>query len=151
MPGFGNIKLKYLVLDFNGTLAVDGKLLPGIRRRLVALSRSLEIVVLTANTHGSAARELKGIKCRLKILDGDNVRQQKARELGSINPATSVCIGNGNNDVSMLKIARVGIAVVGTEGAASQAVTVADIVVKDPSDALDLLLKPKRLKATLRL
>ena len=32
IPGFGPLRLECLVLDYNGTLACDGELLPGVRR-----------------------------------------------------------------------------------------------------------------------
>jgi len=38
VPGFGALRLEHLVLDYNGTLAVDGKLLPGVRDALGALA-----------------------------------------------------------------------------------------------------------------
>jgi soluble P-type ATPase len=50
----------------------------------------------------------------------------------------------------MLKSAKIGIAVCLNEGCSSDAITSADIMVKSPIDAFDLLLYPKRLKATLR-
>jgi soluble P-type ATPase len=62
----------------------------------------------------------------------------------------TIAIGNGSNDESMVREAAVGIAVVGQEGAAARTVLAADIVVNDIRDALDLLLSPARLIATLR-
>jgi soluble P-type ATPase len=50
----------------------------------------------------------------------------------------------------MLKAAAIGIAVLGHEGAASEAIAAADVVVFDIVDAIDMLLNPKRLIATLR-
>jgi hypothetical protein len=61
-----------------------------------------------------------------------------------------VAIGNGSNDVPMLKEGVVGICVVGPEGASTAALLGADVVVTDIRDALGLLLKPQRLVATLR-
>jgi len=31
VPGFKNLALEYLVLDYNGTLAVDGMLVEGVK------------------------------------------------------------------------------------------------------------------------
>ena len=59
-------------------------------------------------------------------------------------------IGNGRNDVAMFKAATLSIAVVGPEGAAAVAVRSADVVCLNIHDALDLLMNPLRLKATLR-
>jgi soluble P-type ATPase len=61
-----------------------------------------------------------------------------------------VCIGNGHNDRLMLQAAALGIAVLQTEGAAMAAVIAADILAPGIADALDLLLHPLRLAATLR-
>jgi soluble P-type ATPase len=61
-----------------------------------------------------------------------------------------VAIGNGANDVLMLKQSAIGICVIGKEGASAEAVQHSDIVVYDVSNALDLLLYRKRLIATLR-
>lgn len=54
IPGFGSLRLRHLVLDCNGTLAVDGSMLPGVRRRLRALSRPFDIHVVTADTFSAA-------------------------------------------------------------------------------------------------
>ena len=34
IPGFGEVKVEYLVSDFTGTLSVDGELLPGVEGSL---------------------------------------------------------------------------------------------------------------------
>ncbi len=61
IPGFGHLALRHLVLDFNGTLALDGVLLPGVVDRIIGLSMQLELHVLTANTTGTCASALAGL------------------------------------------------------------------------------------------
>jgi soluble P-type ATPase len=61
-----------------------------------------------------------------------------------------VAIGNGANDVDMLRTSALGIAVLGPEGLATPALLAADVVVASIDDGLDLLLQPKRLIASLR-
>ena len=61
-----------------------------------------------------------------------------------------MALGNGQNDRLMLKAAKIGIAVTEGEGCAVDAIMAANIQVTRAVDALDLLLHPKRLKATLR-
>ena len=34
IPGYKTLRIKYLVLDVNGTLACDGKLVPGVKERI---------------------------------------------------------------------------------------------------------------------
>ena len=67
-----------------------------------------------------------------------------------IGSSTTVCIGNGRNDRMMLKEAGLGIAVILEEGAFSGTLFEADVVCTSILSALDLLLFPKRLQATLR-
>jgi soluble P-type ATPase len=50
----------------------------------------------------------------------------------------------------MLEECAIGVCVVGREGAAAAALLAANVVTTDICDALDLLLKPERLVATLR-
>ena len=61
-----------------------------------------------------------------------------------------ICIGNGMNDRLMLGGCMLGIAVTGGECAAMQACNAADIVAPGIIEALELLINPKRLFATLR-
>ena len=68
IPDFGELRLEHLVLDYNGTLALDGRLLFGVRERLERLAEQLTIHVITADTFGKAADYLAGIPCQLDIL-----------------------------------------------------------------------------------
>ena len=59
-------------------------------------------------------------------------------------------MGNGANDAGVLKAAAIGIAVLGEEGLAVEALLAADIVTPGAVEALGLLEFPTRLIATLR-
>lgn len=150
IPGFGIVRLEHLVSDFTGTLSVDGRLLPGIRERLNRIAEFLKIHILTADTFGKAKVGLEGIVCEIYILDGEDHDIQKEEYVKRLGSENVVAFGNGNNDRRMLKAARIGIAVCLAEGCSKDALTSADIIVNSPLDAFDLLLNPKRLKATLR-
>lgn len=150
IPGFGALRLEHLVLDFNGTLAVDGRLLPGVRPRLRRLARLLRVHVVTADTFGSARRELADLPCKLVIADPRRQDRVKLRYVNALGRGGTACIGNGRNDRAMLRAARIGIAVVQGEGASAEALRAADLVAPSILEALDLLLKPKRLVASLR-
>jgi len=150
VPGFGPLRLEHIVLDFNGTLAIDGALLPGVGERLAALSTGLAIHVVTADTHGTAARALAGLSCALDVLPASGQAEAKRRFVESLGPERVVAIGNGRNDRLMLDAARLGIAVVQAEGAAAATLAAGDLVAPTIADALDLLLQPLRLLASLR-
>lgn len=145
-----SMDLSHLVLDYNGTVACDGELISGVKERLETLSAHLEIHILTADTFGSVHETLAGISCRLSIIPREEQAQAKLRYVDQLGLASSVCVGNGRNDELMLREAVLGIAVVQTEGAAMSAILAADVVTFSILDALDLLLHPLRLMATLR-
>ena len=144
------IVIEHLVLDMNGTLALDGALVDGVPERLVALSESFRIHVLTADTFGTAREVFKDLPVRLVMIGKDNQALQKRRYLEQLGPEQTVTIGNGMNDHQMLRDAILGIAVLGCEGVHQKALAAADIIVPAIPDALDLLRFPTRLMATLR-
>ncbi len=61
IPDYVRLQIKNLVCDFNGTLAVDGVLLPGVRGTLSVVARTVAIHVSTADTFGRARRELEDV------------------------------------------------------------------------------------------
>ena len=147
LPGESRIVLTHLVLDFTGTLSLDGKLLPGVGKALKELSKQLSITILTADTFGTATKALENLPVEVRIVkDG----QEKAKYVNSIGPSKVVAIGNGRNDVEMMRLAALAICVMGPEGCASELITASDILVSGISSALDLLKHPLRIKATLR-
>jgi len=150
VPGFGILKLEHLVSDYTGTLSLDGKLLPGIKEKLTKAAQSLKIHVLTADTFGTAKAELADAPCEVHIITGENLDVQKEDYVKKLGAEKVVAFGNGINDRKMLKVARLGIVVTGSEGCAVESLLAADVHVTNVKDGIDLLLNPKRLKAILR-
>lgn len=149
IPGWGSYPIRHLVLDLNGTLALDGGLIPGVVERIRDLTPKLDIHVLTADTFGNAAKVCHGLPVTLHIIPKEDQTRAKQKYLRGL-PLKTVAIGNGRNDMGMLVDAALGIAVMGPEGASTEAVRAADVVTMSINDALDLLIYPDRLKATLR-
>jgi P-type E1-E2 ATPase len=150
IPGDGGLRLNYLVMDYNGTLACNGILLEGAAERVTALAKHLVVYVLTADTFGTARAVLAGLPCTVHILPHEGQNHAKMAFVTQLGRGETVCIGNGRNDKLMLQAAALGIAVIGPEGAATDALHAADIVAPSIHAALDLLLHPLRLVATLR-
>lgn len=150
IPGDGSLRLNHLVMDYNGTLACNGALLEGVAERLSELARHLSLYVLTADTFGTAQAVLAGLPCTLHILPQIGQDHAKMAFVTQLGRGETVCIGNGRNDKLMLQAAALGIAIIGPEGAATDAILAADIIAPDIRVALDLLLHPLRLVATLR-
>jgi len=136
-----------LVLDYTGTLSLDGLLLPGTAERLANLARSIRVTVLTADTFGKAQGQLEGLPVAVHIVVTGKDKADFVRGLG---PQRVIAVGNGRNDVPMMTLAGLRIAVIGPEGAATELLHLADIVVTDIRHALELITNPLRLKATMR-
>ena len=150
IPGSEFLELEHFVTDFSGTLSEDGALLPEIKDKLNELSGKLKIHVLTSDTFGRAKKELEGVNCTLHVLEGNGHTIQKEKYVINLGADKVVAFGNGNNDALMLMAARLGIAVCLREGCSKKAIEASQVLVKSPTDAIDLLLLPKRLIATLR-
>jgi soluble P-type ATPase len=111
IPGVGAIQIVHLVLDINGTLALDGRILDGIPRALSSLSNLLEIHLVTADTYGKQEfidRQLGLTAVRLQ--PGDEAGQ-KGEFVKSLGASHCAAIGQGSNDSRMLAEAFLGIAI----------------------------------------
>lgn len=150
IPGLGVFAIRHLVLDYNGTLALNGNLLPGVLEVLGMLAPSVEIHVLTADTFGTAVQELAGLPVKLTVLAENDQAEAKLDYIRALEPESVIAIGNGRNDRKMLEAAGIGIITVQKEGASLRALTRADVITTNVLDALELLRYPKRLVATLR-
>ena len=150
IPGFRKLELKHLVLDYNGTIALDGRPLEGVKRRMEALSAKLDIHVLTADTFGVVKEELSDFPCTVSVVASAREDIAKQTYVEALGIDHTVSIGNGRIDCLMLSVSALGITVMLEEGAASQAVMAADVCCTTIASALDLLLNPLRLVATLR-
>ncbi len=147
IAGRPELQLEHLLLDVNGTLTNRGELTAGVQARVAELRDRLTVHLVSADTFGT----LESIADQLRA---DSIRAgngaDKLRELDRLGRERCAVIGNGANDVLMLEAAVLGIAVIGPEGASFAALGAADVVCRSSADALDLLLEPKALSATLR-
>jgi P-type E1-E2 ATPase len=150
VPGWNTFELEHLVLDLNGTVALDGEPIAGVGDRVAALSQHLIVHLATADTHGQAEETSRRLGCQLVRIERRYEGSQKAALVERLGAAHVVAIGNGANDARMLSAASLGIAILGPEGLAVETLPAADVVVGCIEDALDLLLCPQRIMATLR-
>jgi soluble P-type ATPase len=150
IPGMEKLFLKNIILDFNGTIALDGMLLPGVQEKLNSLADSLDIYILTADTFGTVSSACSSINGKVIVLKESIGSGEKLKFIERLGARETAAIGNGTNDMLMLEKAALGIAVTGPEGTSAKALMAADIVVKDIITGLDMFSNPKRLAATLR-
>lgn len=150
IPSFGEFHIKYLVFDLNGTLGLDGIIPESVRERLLRLAPEFELYILTSDTHGTLGQQAKGLLVTTKLIEGSHAAEVKLAYVKELGAEQVIAFGNGRNDVLMLQEAAIGIAILGQEGAASQAIQAADLVFRSVEDALDAVFKSARLVAGLR-
>ena len=150
VPGQGPLSLEHLVLDVNGTIAAGGALVAGVAEAVEALAATLHVVAITADTHGTASRLREALGIEVRVIESGDEAAQKLALVEALGSERVVAIGNGANDVEMVRAAALGIAVIGAEGAAGPLLASADIVTTSILDALALLAQPARIVATLR-
>jgi len=146
--------LKYLVLDLDGTLTTDGKWIDGVVERLKAVSQLLTIYILTSDTN-QTVHELKhsftqNHDIHIITMAAGRGDVQKLEFIAEIGCEYTAAIGNGCNDIMMLKNASLGICVIGQEGASMEAIVASKVVFNNICDALDIFLRKNRMIATLR-
>jgi P-type E1-E2 ATPase len=150
VPGVGEYELEHLVMDVNGTLAVDSQLIEGVAAKVTALRGSLTVHLLTADTHGKQSVIDQQLDLTaVRVMPGGESAQKAeyVRKLGSEKVAA---IGQGANDSEMLATARLGICIMSVEGVARETLLAADLIAPDILSALGLLEKPLRIVASLR-
>ncbi len=150
IPGVGKYQFHHLVLDVNGTIAKDGQLIAGVAELLAELRSSLDIHLITADTFGTQGSLDRLLNLTSVRIPQQNQIQAKLDYLERLGFDRVVAIGNGANDAGMIEHAALGIAIIGPEGSAVTSLLRADVAVADIRTALELLLYPQRLIATLR-
>lgn len=150
IPDYKTLELEYLVLDYNGTIALDGRMRDEVKERLLKLAKDLQIHVLTADTHGTAKKMCEGMPLKIQTFPTDGALDEKLAVVEGLGEDKCIAIGNGRNDKLMCRASALAIAVMEQEGMCGRLLGEADVCTRNIEDALDLLLRPKRLIATLR-
>ena len=148
-PSQEPLRIEYILIDFEGTLAVDRRVHPKAKDKMNLLSRRTKIYVLAQGQDQVAEEVLKKVTVEVVHLMEGESSQGKLNLLNELGPQRTVAIGNGLDDVAMVENAGLGICVISREGTASEMLEKADLVVANILDALDFLLKPMRQQATL--
>lgn len=148
IPGRGELNLKTIILDLNGTLSVGGVIVAGVAERLTQLKElQFRVVFFTGNTRNDADEIAAKLGIEWMLAKSAQDKQTMALQL---EPETCVSIGNGLIDLELMDTVKLGIATLQAEGVHTKTLLACDIVVPTVNDALDLLLDANRLIATLR-
>lgn len=148
IPGQGPITIKTIILDLNGTLSVGGVIPDGVKPRLDKLKEmGFKVLFFTGNTRNDADGLAADLGIEWKLAKSDADKRDLALEL---DPETCASVGNGLIDLELMKVVKLAIVTLQSEGVHVQTLLVSDIVVPNINDALDLFIDSQRLVATLR-
>ncbi|MCC3867499.1 HAD family hydrolase [Terrisporobacter mayombei] len=150
IPGRESLELENLVFDFNGTIAVDGRILENIKNQLTELSKIINIYVITADTYGMAQEECEKVNLKVITVPTGCVGKHKGDLVKKLGGKVTATIGNGFNDIDMFKESKLSVAVIEGEGTCSKLIINSDIVTRSIEEALNLFLTPNHIKADLR-
>jgi len=148
-PGMESLDIHFVLIDFEGTLAMDGRVHPKAKDKVNLLSKRATITILTKSNREKVEETLKKMKVEILYVTEEDSSQQKLNVLQRLGPHQTAVIGNGLDDVRIMEQAGLGLCVIGKEGSSAEAVVKADLVVTNVLDALDFLLKPMRQRAAL--
>lgn len=143
-------EIQHIVSDYNGTIALDGKLIDGVKEIIEKLPEGLQFHVITADTFGSVEEELREVRCKIFKIGLEDQAMAKAEYIRALGTPRVAALGNGRNDLLMLREAALGIGILHNEGICTETLLASRIVCRDPLDALGYFITPKRLIATLR-
>lgn len=148
IPGQGQIEIKTIILDLNGTLSVAGTVPDGVKERLDQLkSKGFKVLFFTGNTRNDADDLAASLGIEWKLAKNAEEKRDLALEL---EPDTCASIGNGLIDLELMKAVKLRIVTLQAEGVHVQTLLNSDIVIPSIIDALDLFIDEQRLIATLR-
>ena len=150
IPAYKKMDLRYLILDYNGTIAVDGKIPYQIQEKIVELSQQFKIYIVTGDTHGNVKKECEKLPVEIYKCPAEEGAKAKAEFVKKLGRQHCICVGNGRIDILMFQQAELSIAVMAEEGAYGKLIQESDLCVRSMEEGLELLTKPKRLIAGLR-
>lgn len=150
IPGMDEMVIDHLLLDYNGTLACDGQIKPGVLQKLEQLSQHINIHVITADTFGSVHEQCNYPYIHIHVIGKESQDHAKLDYLNTLGAKHTIAVGNGLNDALILQGAILGFAIQQEEGCATKSLLASDIVFQNINDALDILLNKNRVIATLR-
>ena len=150
IPGRESIEIRNIIFDYNGTIAVDGKLIKDVSDSINELSNNFNFYVITADTYGSVEKELKDTNCEIIKIPKATQDLSKLNLVKKIGSNITLAVGNGRNDKLMLKEAVLGIGILQDEGICTETLLNSDIISKSILDVFGYLKNTNRLIATLR-
>ncbi len=152
VPWGEKYKINHVVFDLNGTLADHGKIADTTMELLKKLAKETEVYILTADTHETAEELKKEIKdfAQLVVLQSNDHALEKAQFVHALGYRETITLGNGGNDYKMVQESVLSFGVIGGEGFYAPLIQKVDILVDSVDHAIEMLINPMKIVATIR-
>ena len=152
IPNYGEITIKNVLFDMNGTIQFEGKISEKLHEKFDILKKFYNVYLISSDTRGNLEDIAKKLDVNYITINSDKIphEEAKCKVLMTLGEDVTVAVGNGNNDALMLKKALLGLAIIGKEGATTKCVLNSDVLFPDPISAINFLLDDKIMIATLR-
>lgn len=146
--GVGETELTTIVLDLNGTIALNGEIVPGVEGRIRKLKElGFNIYLFTGDQRGNASTHAQKLGIEVQKAITSDQKEELTRKLDVDH---AVAIGNARIDIGTFKPCKLRIGTLQSEGIHIGILEHIDILVPSINDALDLLINENSLNATLR-
>lgn len=149
VPGRPTLEIQNVALDYNGTIAFDGKIAPEVGELIGQVAGRAHFCVLMADTYGTARAQCEPLCVEVRTFPSGAAAGEKRAIVESL-PGATACLGNGFNDILMCDAADFSIGVLDGEGMCPALLGHVDVLARSSAEALALLLNGNRIKATLR-
>jgi len=149
IPQVGKIEIRNIILDLNGTLAVHGKIVPGVKERLKKLKElGIQVVLFTGDHRNNADKLCQELGITFK--KAKSREEKEALLLEEFDPEYTAAIGNARIDNGKFKAAKLAIGTLQSEGIHTEILKYIDVLVPSINDALDIFIDKSALEATMR-
>ncbi len=146
--GVGEIELSTIILDLNGTIAIDGQIVIGVKERIEKLKElGFKIYLFTGDQRGNAAMQAEKLGIEVEKATTADEKETLTKKLDVDH---TVAIGNGRIDIGTFKPCKLRIGTLQREGIHVGILEHIDILVPSINDALDLLINENSFNATMR-
>ncbi|SRR5260221_1269534 len=148
VTGIGEIEIKTIVLDLNGTLSVKNIIPEGVKERLTTLKEmGFKVILFTGDQRGTAAEMSANLGIEFFKAKTSDEKEELFLKLDT---ETTAAIGNARIDLGKFKHAKVSIATLQAEGIHTGILPFVDVIVPSINDALDFFIDKDIFGATMR-
>lgn len=148
VQGVGKITIDTVIFDLNGTLAVNGKLVEGVKDRIERLkNEGFRVYVVSTDHRGNGKELADDLGIEFIYAETTNDKEDFIREF---DPEMVAAIGNARVDIGLFDYARISIATMQAEGIHAAIFRFVDIIVTSVNDAIDILLDKTTFENTMK-